>query len=179
MPDNEGTLPQGQDGQGEGSESPAGGLDWEGWIADQDDEVKAAHEAYIRGLKNTVEATRGDNKKLREAVKEAAQGADGETKAQLDALGKKLEEREREVAFIDQAVVEGVQKPRALWVLAVADNAFDRYGKPDWQHLRSEYPMMFRTAQGPRGNAGAGAGTPPSGAPDMEALLRQKALGRG
>lgn len=178
MPDNQGLPLEGQDGQGEGSEPPAGGLDWDGWIADQDDEVKAAYEAHVTGLKHTVEATRKDNKELREAVKQAAQGADGELKAQLDALSGKLEEREREVAFIDQAVVQKCRKPRALWVLAVADQAFDRYGKPDWQHLRSTYGELFESAPAPRGNAGAGAGTPPAGGPDMEGLLR-RAVGRG
>lgn len=178
MPDNDGLPLNGQDGQGEGSAPPAGGLDWDGWIADQDDEVKAAFEAHVTGLKNTVEATRKDNKELREAVKQAAQGADGDLKAQLDALSEKLEVREREVAFIDQAVVNGCRKPRALWVLAMADNAFDRYGKPDWQHLRSTYEELFSTTPAPRGNAGAGAGTPPPGGPDIESILR-KAAGRG
>jgi hypothetical protein len=178
MPDIQGLPPTGQDGQGEGSEPPTGDLDWNGWIADQEPEVQAAFEAHVSGLKNTVEATRKDNKELREAVKLAAQGADGELKAQLDALSGKLEEREREVAFIDQAVVNGCRKPRALWVLAVADNAFDRYGKPDWQHLRSTYEELFAAAPAPRGNAGAGAGTAPPGGPDMESMLR-RAAGRG
>jgi hypothetical protein len=178
MPDTTGLPPEGQDGQGDGAEPPAGNLDWEGWVADQDPEVQAAYETHIKGLKNTVEATREDNKALRQAVKEAAQGADGDTKAQLDALSEKLEEREREVNFIDQAVGMKCKKPRALWVLAVADKAFDRYGKPDWQHLRSTYEELFDTAPTPRGNAGAGAGAAPTGGDEMEMRLR-RAAGRG
>jgi hypothetical protein len=180
MPDNQGLPPDGQDGQdGSSDDGNAGaGFDYATWLEAQDEATAAGIEAHIGGLKRTVEATREDNKSLRQAVKDAAQGADGETKAQLDALGKKLEEREREVTFIDQAVAQKCRKPRALWVLAVADNAFDRYGKPDWQHLRSTYEELFETTPTPRGNAGAGAGTPPSGGPDMESLLR-RAAGRG
>jgi hypothetical protein len=178
MPDENGTPPVDQDGQGEDSTPPAGGLDWESWIADQAPEVKAAHEAYIKGLRNTVEATRRDNKELREAVKQAARGADGEVKAQLDALSERLQEREREVAFLDEAVGQKARKPRALWVLAVADKAFDRYGKADWQYLRTTYGELFDSTPAPRGNAGAGAGAQPSGIADMERRLRE-AVGRG
>jgi len=178
MGDDPNAQGQDQDGQDQGAEDQPNAIDFAAWIADQSTDVQQAFEGYESGLRNTVAATREDNKSLKEALKSASAQADGELKTQLDALSGKLEEREREVAFIDQAVEQGVEKPRALWVLAKAAEAFDRYGKPDWQHLRSEYPMMFRTAPAPRGNAGAGAGTQPPGRVDMEAQLR-KAAGRG
>ena len=178
MSDDPNAQDQGQDGQGQGDQDQQDTIDFSAWMADQEPKVQQAFEGYESGLRNTVAATREDNKSLKEALKTASASADGELKTQLDALSGKLEEREREVAFIDQAVEQGVEKPRALWVLAKAAEAFDRYGKPDWQHLRSEYPMMFRTAPAPRGNAGSGAGTRPGGGPDMESMLR-KAAGRG
>ena len=178
MPDDPNAQNGSQDGADQGDQDQQDPIDFSAWMAEQPEQVRQAFEGYESGLRNTVAATREDNKSLKEALKSASAQADGELKTQLDALSGKLEEREREVAFIDQAVEQNVEKPRALWVLAKAAEAFDRYGKPDWQHLRSEYPMMFRSQPAPRGNAGAGAGTSPRGGPDIESMLR-KAAGRG
>jgi len=167
---------------GNGQESSPEGFDFEAWIAEQDEGVQAGVTGHIRGLKNTVDATRSEVKQLkeqREALEKLAAGAEGDMKTQLDSLSGKLQEREREVAFIDEAVGMRCTKPRALWVLAKADEAFDRYGKPDWNHLRQTYGEFFEGTLAPRGNAGAGTGgAPPSGGADMESLIR-KAAGRG
>lgn len=170
---------KGQDGQDGGSQET---LDWEARVAKLSAEDKASYEAHVKGLKNTVEATRVDNRTLKDAkesTQRAAEQATGELKVQLEALSKRLESAERENAFLAAAGVERVTNAHDLWVLAQADEAaFRRNGQPDWQHLRSSYSYLFESTTAPRGNAGAGTQGKPPGGPGMEALLRQ-AAGRG
>jgi hypothetical protein len=172
--------PQGGDAGDNGDDASSQGdaADWEEVLEQLPDTAKASYEAHINGLKNTVSATREDNRKLRDEVKAAAAGAEGPLKDQLNALSERLQEREREVSFLDEAIGQKCRKPRALWVLAKADEAFDRYGRPDWNHLRSSYSELFDgSAPAPRGNAGAGTGGVPDAGPSMEDLLRKAARG--
>jgi hypothetical protein len=168
-------------GDAQGQEDSLDGFDFDGWLSSQPEAIQAGVSGHIRGLKNTVEATRGEVKQLREqreSIEKLSAQAEGELKTQLDSLSGKLQEREREVAFTNESVAQGVTNPHALWVLAREAEAFDRYGKPDWTHLRQTYGEFFAGAPKPRGNAGAGTGSTPPVGQGMEDLLR-KAAGRG
>ena len=166
-----------RDGQGDGGQGPAP-FDFDAWVASQPTDVQAAIEAGTKGLKSSLNGAREDAKQARDALKTAAETATGEMKAQLEQAQRDAAGLERKATFVDEAVQQRCKKPGALWTLAVAAEAFDRNGKPDWKYLRSEYPELFESEAAPRGNAGSGTGTPPANKPDMEAMLR-RAAGRG
>lgn len=153
---------------------------WEAWLETQDEKVKALYTAHSEGLRNTIKATRDERdsfkKQIRDLAKAQAEGS--ETKAELEKLSAQLEETEKRAAFLEDAMKPELQcrNPRAAWLLARAEDLFDRRGTPDWSAIKAAAPELFGA---PTANANAGRNTqsPPAPNQSMNAFIR-KAAGR-
>ena len=147
------------------------------WIGKQPEDVKALYTQHVTGLQNTVKATRDERDALRTQLKDllpkAEKGSELE-KSLTESLGK-LELAERRAAFVEDAIKPeiGCRNPKAAFLLAQADNLFDRRGSPDWAAIKAAAPELFGA---PKVNANAGDGTdkqPPKA--DMNQYIRHMA----
>ena len=156
------------------SETPAS---FEDFLSAQPEAIKALYTSHSEALLNTVKATRSERDDLAKQIKALAKGqAEGsEAKAQLEAMGAQLEKTERRAAFLEEAMQPAIQckNARAAWLLAEAENLFDKKGAPDWAAIRREAPELFGV---PTANANAGQGTQnqPAQQNDMNAFIRSK-----
>ena len=132
------------------------------WIQAQDEPIKQAFEAHTTGLKNTVHATRQERDALAKEIKELSKKAevDSDMQKSLNELSSKLEITEKRATFAEEAVKPeiGCTNPKAAWLVAVAQDAFDRKGNPDWNAIKNEAPELFGKPAA-KGNAGAGTGS--------------------
>lgn len=150
---------------------------FEGWLEQQDEQIRGLYEAHTAKLTNAVKATRQERddlaKQLKDLLPKAEKGSELE-KSLADALGR-IEQAERRAAFAEEAVKPeiGCRNPRAAYLLAQADNLFDRRGQPDWAAIKAAAPELFG-APGVKGNAGAGTSDKPPKA-DMNAYIRHMA----
>jgi len=160
--------------QGAANDTPA---NFEEYIGKQSDDVKALYTQHVTGLQNTVKATRDERDTLRTQLKDllpkAEKGSELE-KSLTESLGK-LELAERRAAFVEDAIKPeiGCRNPKAAFLLAQADNLFDRRGSPDWAAIKAAAPELFGA---PKVNANAGDGTdnqPPKA--DMNNYIRRMA----
>jgi hypothetical protein len=155
---------------------------WDEILEGLDDDAKAAFEEHVQGLKNAVAATRSERDALKGRVTEIETALGGEAPAELRQkvadLGQALTVAERRSTFAEQAAGPDVRcrNPRAAWLVAQAEGAFDDKGTPDWAKIQEAAPELFGSAQQP-GGAGAGAGTQnqPPGAKDVNSWIRQQA----
>jgi len=147
------------------------------WLGQQDEKVKAAYEEHVTGLKNTVKATREERdqfaKELRDAAGKVAKGSEAE-KA-LNDMAAKYEVAERRASFYEEATRPeiGCRNPKVAFALAVADDLFDKKGIPNWTAIKAAAPELFGVAA-PRSNAGNGTGSPPKNE-SMNDLIRRAA----
>ena len=156
-------------------------LDFDAWLASQDESIKGLIETRFTTLENTVKATRGERDGFAQEIKKLAAGQKegSEARAQLDNISAKLEATERRAAFLEEAMNPALQvrNPRAAWLLAEAGNHFKKNGTPDWDAIKQEAPELFGLPTA-RANAGNGTQTPPSPAQGMNEFIR-KAAGHG
>lgn len=156
-------------------------INFDDFLGGQDERVKAAYEAHVSGLKNTVKATREERDslaaQLREVAKKAEKGSELET--QLNETLTRLEATEKRLSFLDEASKPeiGCRNPKAAFALAQAGNLYDRQGRPDWTAIRAEAPELFGVKVADA-NAGSGTGTGMPPKQSMDALIR-RAAGRG
>ena len=137
-------------------------INFEEWIGTQDEATKQAYNNHITGLKNTVTATRQERdafkKQLQELLPKAEKGS--ELESALTELSTKLEVTEKRAVFAEEAVKPeiGCMNPKAAWLVAVADDLFDRRGNPDWNAIKQSAPELFKKKDA-QGNAGSGTRT--------------------
>jgi hypothetical protein len=153
---------------------------WEEYLEGQDEKVKALYTSHSEALLNTVKATRDERDAFKKQIKELAKNqADGsEAKTQLEAMSAQLEKTERRADFLESAMRPDVQckNARAAWVLAEAENLFDKKGQPDWASIKAAAPELFGQTVA-NANAGQGTQKPPSPHQNMNSFIR-KAAGR-
>lgn len=179
MPEPTNVNNQSQEGQeSQGQQSQPEKVAWDQWIETQPDEIKQAYQEHTTGLQNTVRATRQERDDLKgqltEALKSAEKGSALET--QLTNTLTRLDEAEKRADFIEEAIKPeiGCSNTKAAWLIAQADNLFDRKGYPNWEAIKQAAPELFIKPIA-KGNAGTGAGSPPAGKIDMNQLIRNKA----
>lgn len=167
----------GESSSPEGAAQQAAPQSFDEWIGQQDDQIKAMYESHIKGLRNTVSATRQERDDLAKQLKELAGKAEkgSELEKVLTENLQKLEIAERRAAFVEEAIKPeiGCRNIKAAWLLASADNLFDRRGNPDWEAIKSAAPELFGKVTV---SANAGAGTDKSQTKsDMNAFIRAAA----
>jgi len=173
MPDNEQTA------TGETPEA-ASVESFDGWIAEQPDNVKTLVAQHTTGLKSALEAERTERKnqakQLRDALAKAEKGS--ETEKALQEITGRAEQAERRAAFFEEAVRAdvGCTNARAAFLVATAENLFTRTGDPDWKRIKDAAPELFGRKL-PSANAGNGTQTPPKNG-GMNDFIRRSA-GRG
>jgi len=144
-----------------------------------DEPTKKLYETHVTGLKSALTSEREGNKELNNQVKEllkkVEKGSDAE-KAITD-LTVKLDAAEKRAAFVEEANKPeiGCVNPKAAYLLAMADNLFDKRSNPDWEAIKKAAPELFGKTV-PTGHAGSGTQNS-LGAMDMNTILR-KAAGR-
>lgn len=154
---------------------------WESFLESQPAEIKALYETHSAGLLNTVKATRQERddlgKQLKALAKKQEEGSELQT--QLSKLGEQLEAAERKADFLELATNPAVEclNPSAAWVIAQAQELFDKKGAPDWAAIKAAAPQLFGKAHV---NHNAGTGThgdnlPGSQQSDMNSWIRQEA----
>lgn len=151
---------------------------WETWIADQTDDVQGLYNSHVEGLKNTVKATREERdtmaSDLRDAAAKLDKGSEAETK--LTEMAGKFDAMERRAVFAEDAIRPeiGCTNPKAAYLIAQADELFDRKGNPSWDAIKKAAPELFRKP-GTDTNAGSGTGGDPPETFDMNQAIRAKA----
>lgn len=161
----------------QGSENGKAQVDpitWEAFIGSQDETIQGLYNSDVSGLKNTITATRTERdqfaQELRDAAAKLEKGSDAEK--QLTELVSKLEVTEQRLKFAEEAPGKGCTNIKAAYLLAKADNLFDRKGGPDWVAIKEAAPELFKTTSTNSG-AGSGTGQQPATAFDMDKIIRQ------
>jgi len=151
---------------------------FDAWLEKQDDATKALYEAHVTGLKNTVKSTRQERDDLAKSIKDLQTKAEkgSELEKSLTEFTTKLEAAERRATFAEEAVKPeiGCTNPKAAWLVAQADNLFDRKGNPDWAAIKAAAPELFGKKT-PNANGGAGTGTEPPKGANMNNWIRAQA----
>ena len=139
-------------------------FNYESWIGEQSEEVKAGIEEHYNGLLNTVKATRDERDALSKELKSLAKNIDENSEAgkQLGELRTKLAEAEKKSIFMEQSVTRGVKRPSAAYAIANADNLYLKDGQPDWDKIKESVPELF-TPQSINSDAGSGTSKKPEG----------------
>lgn len=150
---------------------------WETILQGLPEDQRTAYEAHTKGLKTALDSERQAHKDLEKQVREAADKAKGEAKAELDRLAQQLESANRQADFYKEAGSPeiGCASPELAYLAAEKDGLFDRRGAVNWVTLKERYPVLFTQQQPARGNAGSGTQTPPTPAQDMNTWIRRAA----
>lgn len=134
--------------------------DFDSWLAAADEPTKAIVNARFAALDNTVKATRTERDDFKKQIKDlqplAAKGS--ELEASLTELSTRIELADRRANFAEEALKPevGCSNSRAAFLVATADNLFDRKGAPLWDKIKAAAPELFKV---PVANAAPGAGT--------------------
>jgi len=174
-----------QQGSGGGTPSqnqqPQTQATFETWYAGLEPNHRALLDGHIQGLRNALGSERQQRGDLAQQVRElttrAGKGTDLEK--QLSELQTALQAAERRSAFAEDALRPeiGCGNAKAAWALALAENMFDRHGRPDWNALKQMAPELFRKTAG-SGSADGGAGNQQPARLGMNEIIR-RAAGRG
>ena len=151
---------------------------WDGWLADQPDEVKGLIEGHTNGLKSALQNERDQRKALQknldEAIKKAGKGT--ETREALESLQTELDSSNQQLDFYED-VASQVTNVKLAWAAAKAFDAFDRTGRVNLEMLKAQAPELFKTEKSrsiPPGNGGHGAPGQGKTRPSMNDILRGK-----
>ncbi len=169
----------GSGGQPDG-ETPPEVLTFETWYGKLDAQQRGLFDEHVSGLKTALATERQNRADLSKQIKDLAAKAEkgSELEKQLTDASQRLEVAERRAAFAEEASRPDVacSNVKAAYALAVAEQLFDRHGRPDWNALKITAPELFRKPT--VGSADGGAGTNQGPKLDMNTLIR-RAAGRG
>jgi endonuclease III len=159
--------------------APAAPESFEKVMEKWDEPTKKLYETHVAGLKSALTSERDGNKELNNQVKELLKKVEKGSEAEraITDLSTKLDATEKRAVFLEEANKPeiGCVNPKAAYLLAMADNLFDKRGNPDWEAIKKAAPELFGKAA-PPGHAGSGTQNS-LGAMDMNTILR-KAAGR-
>lgn len=174
-----GGMPNSQAAGGKPADQNDGGgtpLAFETWIGQQDEQVKSLVDGHVKGLRTALDSLKQQREELRSALADAAKNVEGQSKAAIEKMTAQVEQAERRAGFAEEAVKPeiGCTNPRAAYLVAEAQQLFDRRGNPDWEAIKAAVPELFRKTV-PPGNAGEGTRNPPPGKLGMNDWIRQAA----
>jgi hypothetical protein len=131
---------------------------FETWLDKQDASVKDMYSKHTAGLTSALQKEREERKGLSDKIKEllpqAEKGSEFEKKL-TETVGQ-LDLAEKRAAFSEEAIKPeiGCINPRAAFLLAKADDLFDRSGHPNWTAIKKAAPELFMTEGSTDGGAG-------------------------
>lgn len=158
----------------------AGAQTYDAWYAALDASAKSLVDGHVQGLRTALSAERQQRgelaKNVRDLAKKAEAGSDMEKT--LTEVSRRLAQAERRAEFFEGAARPeiGCTNVRLAFLLAEAEDAFDKQGRPDWEFLRKSAPELFRRPGVGSVDGGAGATSPAR--LDMNTMIR-RAAGRG
>jgi len=153
---------------------------WDAFVGTLPDQVKALYEQHIQGLTNTVQATRQERDALKQRIDAMVGALDGKEpealKTQVLELQKTVSDAVSRASFFEEASKPeiGCRNPKLAYLVATADQLFDRRGLPDWEAIKRSAPELFGTVT-PPGNAGSGTVGSQSTRVDMNTIIRRAA----
>lgn len=167
-----GATPDGSgngNGQTPGSATPPGQSEppptFDAWLGSQDETVKGLIGGRFQNLESALTTERQERGNLAKQVKDLAAKAEkgSELEKQLTTMQNALQVAERRAAFNEDASRPevGCSNPKAAYALAVADDLFDRQGRPDWNAIKQVAPELFRKPGPGNSDGGAGNGNTP------------------
>lgn len=142
---------------------------FEEWLSGQPEDIRNRLEARIHALSQAYERTKEERNAFRKQLKEIGEKKDGDARAEVLDLAKRLEVADRRIAFVEEAAAAGCSQPRLAW-LAAQDEGLDLAA------VKTRYPELFR--QRVATGAGAGTATPPAQAQTMNDYIRAAARKR-
>jgi hypothetical protein len=148
---------------------------FETFLGEQSEEVRALYETHLSGMLNTIKATRQErdnfSHELKELSKRAVKGS--ETDIVISDLTEKLAKSERKSTFLTKASEAGCLRPSAAYALASSENLFTEEGEPDWKKIKENVPELFKITNT---NTNAGSGTSTAArVVDPNAIIREAA----
>lgn len=150
---------------------------FEQWIEKQSDDVKASYGEHVKGLKNTVSATRRERDELKNQLSDALKAAErgSELESKLNATIAQIEAATRRADFMEEAIRSdiGCKNPKVAFALATAEGLFTKTGAADWQAIKAAAPELFGTP-GTKANGGSGNADGVK-TNDMNAIIRRVA----
>lgn len=169
----------GNDGEGDDGEGDDSPVNFDDWMADQDESVRSIIDNHTDALRGALDSERTQRKELAKQVKALSAKADkgSELRDSLDELSGKLESANQRADFFEK-VSGKVNNPRLAYLAAQDAGLFDSNGDVDINRLREVAPEVFVTEtkeRQARGNAGSGKGQDGGGQPDMNAFIRRSA----
>ena len=145
--------------QGTGAENPT----FESFYGGLDEAARGLVDGHISGLKNALQSERQQRGELAKQIKDLAGKSEkgSELEKQLTEASAKLELAERRATFFEDAAKPeiGCTNARLAFVLAQAEELFDKRGAPDWNAIKAAAPELFRRVGA--GSADGGAGSRP------------------
>lgn len=137
---------------------------WDAFLDTQPEPIQQLYATHTTGLQNAVKATRAERDGLAQQIKDLLPKAEkgSEFEKSLTETLSKLEVAERRANFVEDAVKPeiGCRNPKMAFLLAQAENLFDRKGQPDWNAIKAAAPELFGKPSA-AGNAGSGTQDPP------------------
>ncbi len=153
-------------------------MDFNTWIDEQDDDVKAMVAGHVDGLKSALDSERDARKRLATDLKTAVSSSanDGEMRSKLEKMTTDLAGATGRADFFAAGHKEGVTN-LSLAYLAAQEGGFIGDDGADFKQLKGQYPELFSEQKRVPGNAGDGmnGGGPPDGKESMDSLIRQQA----
>ena len=148
-------------------------INFDEWMAQQDQAVRSAFDAHVSGLKSALESERDARGKLEKQVKDF-----GPLQDQLKQAQSQLSQTARKADFYE-AIAGRSQNPKLAYLAAVEGQHFTDDGQPDIEGLAGAYPELFALEDGggrPPGNAGKGTQKKPkTEKPNMDTFIRKVA----
>jgi hypothetical protein len=167
------------DGQQGASVTQAAPLEFDSWITEQPEPVKALLDDHVKKLRTALVSEREGRESLEKQLREVAAGKAGEVsemRAKLTQIADQLKAESARANFNEAAHAAGIGNLKAAYTLAMADGLFDGKGQPDFAALKASYPELFAGAKKlPAGDAGAGTSTKQPTGETMNDLIRRAA----
>ena len=173
-----GNQGSGDQGQGQDGGKP---LVYDEWFKGQPDKVRVLLETNTKGLKTALDSERDARKKLEKDLREMAGKAEKDSDAQkrLTEMADQMGEADRKADFYEAAHAAGVSNLKLAFMIATADEMFDRRGQVNFETMKANYPEMFggKPSTTVKGNAGSGTNNNQTAGSGMNDFIR-KAAGR-
>lgn len=175
MPDNGAEEQGGGGAEEQAQDAPS----FESFYGGLDEATRSLVDGHVSGLKNALQSERQQRGELAKQIKDLAGKSEkgSELEKQLTEASTRLELAERRAAFFEDAAKPeiGCTNARLAFVLAQAEEMFDKRGAPDWNAIKAAAPELFRKAG--NGSADGGAGGGQRHAVDMNEKLRRALSG--
>ena len=153
-------------------------LKWDAFHASLPDDAKALIEEHESGLRTALNTERDSRKTaegdLRKVAKKLKDGSEAQT--EVLRLADEVAASTKKADFYEDAHGAEVTNLKYAYIIAEAEDLFDKKGNVDFVAMKKDYPELFTKKKAPPGGAGEGTGGGlPGKKKDMNTILREAA----